>query len=471
MPPVTRSCERLSVADGLAFIDQSVIDLATDFHAELRATSATYGEETIEKIIPHVARLMDKLNDMAKMNSDLNEEVLLLRAEITSADVRCSDLNRSFRDKSLQCYELEDLHDAEICRLTTQLKEQKTEIARLRENTNDNLDVQRMIQESEEKVAVLTVERKRLITSLEVLEADVKCLRSELRRAESLARRRRSSVDLGESLLAELTAAGDQQTTSSDEREPVSVAQQSTSTQNPASDMDLSPPLSDTSTLQSPFKDVLLIGDSHLRYASTQCVASGASLECCPGGKIVDIKSRLLRYLDVSFSVIYIHVGCNNLKRGYRGGPGYNGGYGKREVLHDMADLLFTARTKFPRANIILNSVLVRRDVGYRPLYDFNSQLESMCNNFGVTFVEANCCVGRRDLTRDGVHFSRKGVSRLSSMLVEVVSEIMKTAPTLPSVVDEANTPLPPGPTPAQQAQTSNEFVVRHSTPRPDSGN
>ncbi|KAG8264336.1 hypothetical protein J6590_014626 [Homalodisca vitripennis] len=49
-------------------------------------------------------------------------------------------------------------------------------------------------------------------------------------------------------------------------------------------------------------------------------------------------------------------------------------------------------------------------------LSDLNAQLELVCNNFAVEFVECNACVGKRDLTRDGVHFNRKGAARLGSL-------------------------------------------------------
>lgn len=45
-----------------------------------------------------------------------------------------------------------------------------------------------------------------------------------------------------------------------------------------------------------------------------------------------------------------------------------------------------------------------------------------MFNNFGVTFVAENCCVGSRDLPQHGDHFIRRGVSRLGSLLVDTVS-------------------------------------------------
>lgn len=141
------------------------------------------------------------------------------------------------------------------------------------------------------------------------------------------------------------------------------------------------------------------------------------------GGKILDIKHRLVEYVGVNLKCIYIHVGTNNLRYGYRGGPGYNGGHGKREALHSMADLLFTAKTRFPHSKIFLNSILVRKDIGYKALYDFNCQLELMCSNFDVHFVEANCWVAKGDLARDGVHLNRQGVRRLSTLFTRALSD------------------------------------------------
>ncbi|KAG8310800.1 hypothetical protein J6590_056638 [Homalodisca vitripennis] len=249
----------------------------------------------------------------------------------------------------------------------------------------------------------------------------VETVETRLRQAESRARQRRTSAD--DSLLAEMTLA---EASCPPPHATLTAAHQSTtsarnSIDQPTSLSSLPVPHAVTPTPSADrrdcsFKNVLLIGDSHLRHASSKCVFKGAYLECCPGGKIVDIKNRLLNYVGLSLSVIYIHVGANNLRKGYRGGLGYNGGHGKREALHSMADLLFTVKTNFQNSKIFLDSVLIRRDIGYKALHDFNLQLELMCNNFDVEFVEGNTCVSRRDLTRDGVHFSRRGVTRLGSL-------------------------------------------------------
>lgn len=168
--------------------------------------------------------------------------------------------------------------------------------------------------------------------------------------------------------------------------------------------------------------DVLLIGDSILRFASEAIAKRGATVELCPGAKIKDIKGKLLNYTNAKFSVIYIHVGTNNLKRGYKGSAGYNGGHGKREALNEMADLLFTVKTYFPNAMVFVNSVIIRSDLSYKALFDYNEQLDSMCNNFGVFFVEANCWVNRSHLANDGRHLNHRGSYQLGKLFSEVFS-------------------------------------------------
>ncbi|KAG8245627.1 SUMO1 sentrin specific peptidase 8 [Homalodisca vitripennis] len=179
-------------------------------------------------------------------------------------------------------------------------------------------------------------------------------------------------------------------------------------------------------TDQLSLKNVLVVGDSMIRHVGPGLLEKGAFLECYPGARIRDLKRVLLSYVSYSLDIIHIHVGTNDLGWGYRGGPGYNGGHGKREALHDMADLLFTAKTHFPNSKIYVNSIIIRSDIGYKALYDFNTQLDLMCNNFGVMFVEANCWVARRHLARDGRHLNRKGVARLASLFGAVIPAALR---------------------------------------------
>lgn len=434
MPRTTRSNELLNLVDGLFFIDQDVIDLAANFYNELRITSANFTEEAVEKLVPHVVSLLSKLNDFFKMNNELNHELESLKEDLAAAQNRCVDLNKSFKGITRECCEIEEMCEQEARSLQAQLSKCREENEQLKAAIQENeySDTGRIIAESQERVATLTAERQCLMTSIEVLEADLKSLRSELRNLESQAKKTRRAAT-SDDLLTELAAAEAAQGTQVSgpvTRHQLLVPGSAASTflSTPT------PPPAPVSTAAVPFpsppmKDVLLIGDSHLRYSTKTCLDKGAYIECCPGGKIADIKHILLSYVGVTLAVIYFHVGCNNLRKGYRGGPGYNGGHGKREALHSMADLLYSAKTLFPKAKIFLNSVLIRHDISYKSLLGFNSQLELMCFNFNVSFVEANCCVGRRDLSRDGVHFSRRGVSRLGSLFVDVITEALLLFP------------------------------------------
>jgi len=425
MPRVTRSSELLQLLDGLFHIDDDVIDIASKFYNELKSTVVTFGEDSVERLLPHIISLMTRLNDVCKENTDLKMKVNRLCVDLSSVEMKNGDLNTSLKDKANVLFEMEDNFQTEIDNIRDELAQTKEENRKLTIalNESNSFDVNRLRAQSEEKVASLTAERRRLLTTIEVLDADVKCLRAELRRMEQRSRQRLSSFN---GLLAETSLPSSAVSSPAAAAPSTSSVASQPSEPRPGADSDIS--------LEGDHHgDVLLIGDSLLRYASKKCMLKGVKVECCPGGKIIDIKNRLLQYyVGVSLSVIYFHVGTNNLMRGYRGGPGYNGGHGKREALHDMADLLYTAKTQFPHSKIFLNSVLIRRDLTYKALYDFNCQLELMSYNFNVQFVEANCCVGRRHLSRDGIHLNRAGVSRLGSLLADVIDSTLRYPEAVP---------------------------------------
>ncbi|KAG8324661.1 hypothetical protein J6590_086979 [Homalodisca vitripennis] len=317
---------------------------------------------------------------------------------------------------------MEDNYEAEIKKLKDELSTCKADNTSLQETVDRGVEaeVMRMLAESQEKID--TSERRGLLTTLEVLEADIKCLRAELRSAETRAKQRRPSF--ADTTLIQSPSQAESTSVPSCSQQPVPV----TVTQPVPAPTVQDIPQQGNGVKE--FSNVLLIGDSHLRHSSVKCWNKGAFVECCPGGKYLDVRKVLLSYVGVSLSVIYLHVGCNNLRRGYRGGPGYNGGHGKREALHNMAQLLYTARTQFPDAKIVLNSVLPRRDIGYKALNDFNSQLELMCGNFDVLFVEANTLVSKKYLAKDGVHFNKRGDSRLSSLFEDnVYLALLSVAP------------------------------------------
>jgi hypothetical protein len=162
----------------------------------------------------------------------------------------------------------------------------------------------------------------------------------------------------------------------------------------------------------------LVIGDSLLRYSGRKLVEKGAVVDVNPGAKIVDIKHLLVsKYVSTQPKNIVIHVGTNNLALGYRGKPGYDGGWGKREALHSMADLLSTTRQLFPNSKIILSGVLLRGDITYYHLNHFNEQLYMMCINFGITFVNANRVLRWNHLAQDGRHLNYVGNTQFGNFI------------------------------------------------------
>ncbi|KAG8270521.1 hypothetical protein J6590_084008 [Homalodisca vitripennis] len=259
------------------------------------------------------------------------------RDKLTSAEKRCIDLNIGFKDKSVVCCELEEQYDTEVNSLTEQLTDYKSENERLRNQLDEALDTNALIAGYEAKLTTLTAERKNLLTTMEVLEADVKCLR---------AKQRRSSA--GDDILSEISMS--EAICNQSPLTPGPSKQSCSRVDDPVTTPPAPPPPRTTDQpipIRKEFNTVLIVGDSHLRHSTKDCAMKGAFVECCPGGKIVDIKNVLLGYVGVSLNVIYLHAGCNNLKRGYRGCPGYNGGHGKRGALHSMVELLFVAKTQF----------------------------------------------------------------------------------------------------------------------------
>ncbi|KAG8319255.1 hypothetical protein J6590_095817 [Homalodisca vitripennis] len=112
-----------------------------------------------------------------------------------------------------------------------------------------------------------------------------------------------------------------------------------------------------------------------------------------------------------------------------------------------MADLLSVAKGQFPKSRIILSGVLKRGDISNSSIYLFNEQLDLMCNNFGVVFVDANDSIKRYHLARDGRHLNRTGNHLLGKF---ISSHIQGGVDVVPSAV--SSVPLPLAPTSSETA-------------------
>ncbi|KAG8287877.1 hypothetical protein J6590_027216 [Homalodisca vitripennis] len=204
---------------------------------------------------------------------------------------------------------------------------------------------------------------------------------------------------------------------------------------------------------------VLLNGDSLLRFSGKRCAEEGAIVDVNPGSRISHI------------------TGTNNLGRGYNGGPGYDGGWGKREALHSMADLLSTAKWTFANSVIIVNSVLTRKDISQRALFYYNDQLMLMCNNFNVEFFDVIEVIRPYHLACDGTHLNRRGNECFGNLIFlslrtihEATSNVSSVCPNF-QVSAETNDVCPSIQSPSESnlclgLQSSADLSVALSSPR-----
>ncbi|KAG8338286.1 hypothetical protein J6590_005829 [Homalodisca vitripennis] len=131
---------------------------------------------------------------------------------------------------------------------------------------------------------------------------------------------------------------------------------------------------------------------------------------------------------------MYSSAHSQSLRTDIRNCNSYNGGWGKREMLDGMADLLFTARRTFPGSKIIANSILYRADISNAALIDLNDQLQLMCWNFGVHLVKTWHFISRRHLARDGRHLSRYGNRCLGSLMLRSLMRVHGRNSELPAM-------------------------------------
>ncbi|KAG8245985.1 hypothetical protein J6590_095121 [Homalodisca vitripennis] len=399
------------MTDGLYFIDNEVIHIASHLHIELKAISTNFGENAIKSIVPHITKIMNQLNVKCKEISDLEKELSSRNRDLEAAENRVQTLNCSFREKSVECNLLEDESTEIIMGLKQQCKELTEQNLALSDRIKENVqldvgNIDKLLVDNKAKVEALGEERKCLLTTIEVLEAELVCLRAQIAGLEarvnySVGTLTPSPATLSETPLMDLGVGPDD--LCGGDVSGCCDAQSTVNLEAPNEKI--------VDNVAASSGKMLIIGDSLVRQASLKCVYKGAMLECCPGARIVNVKERLLNYVNQDLSFIHFHVGTNNLRRGYRGGPGYNGGHGKNRL----------------------------------------STLEIMCHNFGVTFVEANCWVARRDLGRDGRHLNRRGVARLAALFEAVMDfglrlETEHSAAVYPlSSISNSQTPPIPG--------------------------
>ncbi|KAG8320657.1 hypothetical protein J6590_063754 [Homalodisca vitripennis] len=184
---------------------------------------------------------------------------------LASVEHHCMDLNNSYKFKSKACCELEERYETDINKPNSQLVKCREDKARLQEEVNRKVNIDS---------SILLVERRENIVRL--------CSAGG---AESSGVTGETAVGLSRQPTGRDGLGSGQQ--------PTSPYYSNDGTAKYHTNLlhflvlrylllSLSHPLL---TLRTVVKNVLLIRDSYLRYASRKCVFRGAYLKCCSSGK------------------------------------------------------------------------------------------------------------------------------------------------------------------------------------------
>ena len=113
--------------------------------------------------------------------------------------------------------------------------------------------------------------------------------------------------------------------------------------------------------------------------------------------------------------IIVLHVGTNNVI----------GSQNADEVMAEVYELIRCTKKKFPKAKVVVNSIIIRRDVNFSYLRQINENLRWACDALKAVFVDLNRFIDESCLGKDGLHLNRKG-SFILGNIIKNVSNICK---------------------------------------------
>lgn len=167
-------------------------------------------------------------------------------------------------------------------------------------------------------------------------------------------------------------------------------------------------------------EDVLIIGDSMILHTGKEIKKMGLefSTKCYPGIRTDHLKKVMERDEMIAEmkdkKVVIVHTGTNSVRGWLKNG---------RTVI-DTWEMLKEIKTKIPEAQIVLTSVIYRKDIGKNEIDLVNKQVEWVTSKFGCSFININAWIWEDCLGRDGLHLNFKGNEVLSKVMVGIVKQI-----------------------------------------------
>ena len=177
-------------------------------------------------------------------------------------------------------------------------------------------------------------------------------------------------------------------------------------------------PVCDTLGESSDNPEVLLIGDSQVRYMDREfCLKERKKRMrvCLPGAGVKDISDRYDRIVRGSSkeAIVVVHVGVNDI-----------GKVRSVELVKRYREIIGKIRDSGRKC--VVSGVLPRIDVGLEWMsraIGLNDSVRSLCAQMDARFLDVwDDYVGEREMyAMDGLHLSMKGVKHLSKCLERVI--------------------------------------------------
>lgn len=160
--------------------------------------------------------------------------------------------------------------------------------------------------------------------------------------------------------------------------------------------------------------DVLIMGDSMIRWSGDIATKTGKGVQIYPGIKIDQLAQQVERVNEEESEkvrVLLLHVGTNDLKK--RARADY--------IMGELYELGMKAKSKFRNAKIVMSGIVRRDDVPLWRVKSVNDRMDWVCAQLGLVYVDADCWIGDRDFSRDGLHLNRRGAFSLGKLHERVI--------------------------------------------------
>lgn len=157
--------------------------------------------------------------------------------------------------------------------------------------------------------------------------------------------------------------------------------------QRQRSDVEPSAPLYDYSfpdradAEDRPKIDMLLIGDSNVRFLNTENINPGKEneLDCTGGGKIPQIRENLIEFHDThDIREAVIHVGSNHIPND-----------SPNELADKLESFLKAAKSAMPNTSLHFSAILPKLDNSFLPGINIvNEHIYSVCQALNIGFIQ-----------------------------------------------------------------------------------